>query len=204
LKGWAEKKRPAAVNVKLIADSKDFSSDQLTLSFALLLCLSLPLIFVPLYLLIAPPPSFAIPKPAATALLIGAMFVIVFIGLFLKGRGILFKVPMRVFEEGIIIQPAMGIRPFLVPYADISAIEIWQGMDGKIRTGCSVSSVNSGTVRSVENFIDKNALKSFVDRIRPALEQNGFRAEGAQESGNSARFAFRRPLSLQGVQGWRI
>jgi len=191
--------------VKLVADSRDFSSDQRALSFALLLCFSLPLIIVPLYLLFAPPAELAIPKPAAAALLMGAVAVIAFIVLFLKGRGILFKVPMRVFEEGILIQSAMGIRPVVVPYADISAIELWQGAEGKIRSGCLLQSPKQGKIRSVENFTDKNALKSFAERLRHSLGQNGFRPDAVWEAENSIRISFRKPLVIAGTPStWRI
>jgi hypothetical protein len=190
--------------MKLVADSKDFSSDKRALGFTLLLCFSIPLMLAPLYLLVAPS-MLGIPAPAALAILLGGIALLVFLGLFLKGQGILFKVPLRVFEEGILIQSAVGLRPVIVPYSDISAIELFYGAEGKVRNGCLVSSAKSGRVRSIENFSDKGMLKSFTERIRPTLEQNGFRMEDSAESGNSARFAFRRPMSFQATPAaWRI
>jgi hypothetical protein len=189
--------------MKLIADSKDFSSDKRALGFTLLLCFAIPLMFAPLFLLAAPS-MVGIPAPAALAILLGGLALLLFLGLFLKGQGILFKVPLRVFEEGLLIQPAVSLRPVMVPYPDISAIELFYGAEGKVKMGCSVSSAKSGRIRSIENFSDISALKSFTERIRPVLEQTGFRMEDSQESGNFARFAFRKPISFQGAPAWRI
>ncbi len=130
-----------------------------------------------------------------------------FFGLYLKGRGILFKVPLRVLDDGILIQPATGFLPVLAPYSDISAIELFYGAEGKVKTGCAVSSAKSGRIRSTENFSDAVSMKSFTERIRPALEQNGFRLVDSQEGKDSARFSFRRPIIPPGAgtaQPWRI
>lgn len=179
--------------MKLVADSKDYSSDKRALGFTLLLCLSIPLMFAPLYLLVAPS-MLGIPAPAALAILLGGLVLLVFLGVFLKGRGILFKVPMKAFVEGMLIQPAMGFRPIVVPYGDISSIELSCGEPGKLKAGCTLLSGKYGKVRSVENFTDADTLKAFAEKIGPALEDAGFRTESAEESATSARYIFRKSL----------
>jgi len=192
--------------MKIVADSKDFSSDKRALGFSLLLCLSIPLMFAPLYLLVAPS-MLGIPSPAALAILLGGLVLMLFFGLFLKGRGILFKVPLRVLDTGILIQPASGFIPILAPYADISAIELFYGEGGKVKNGCLVSSAKSGRIRSIENFSGALSMKSFTELIRPVLEQNGFRLVDSLEGKGSARFSFRRPIIPPGAgtdTPWRI
>lgn len=179
--------------MNLIADSKDYSSDQRALGFALLLCFSIPLMFAPLYLLAAPS-ALGIPFQAAFAILAGGLALMLFLGLFLKGRGILFKVPMRVFDEGIVIQPAIGLSPVLIQYGDISAIELFYGSNGKIKSGCSVSSISRGRIRSIENFSSGDSMQSFAGKIRPHLEDAGFRLEDSQAGENPARLAFRKSI----------
>ncbi|MFH0884173.1 MAG: hypothetical protein V1861_00500 [Candidatus Micrarchaeota archaeon] len=183
--------------MKLVADSKDFSSDKRALGFTLLLCLSIPLMFAPIYLLVAPS-VLGIPAPAALAILLGGLALMLFLGVFLKGRGILFKVPLRVFEEGLLIQPAVGLRPFLVPYSDISAVELFYGAEGKVKNGCMVLSGQYGKIKSVENFTDAMALKSFTMAIEPFLMRNSFKMEINEEKGLTARFVFRRGSDRSG------
>ncbi len=177
--------------MNLVADSSDYSKDQRAISFALLFCLAMPLMLAPLYMLVAPG-AFSIPAQASLALLFGGITLIFFLGIYLKGRGILFKVPLKAFEEGLLIQPAMGLRPAVVPYKDISSIELWCGREGKMRAGCAVLSQTHGRIRSVENFTDASSLKSFAERIGTALENAGFRTESAEESQDSARYVFKR------------
>lgn len=181
--------------MKLVADSRDYSSDRRALSFALLFCFALPLMLAPLYLLVAPE-ALNVPRPAVFALLLGGIGLIVFLGVYLKGKGILFKVPMKAFEEGILIQPAMGFRPLVVPYGDISSMELWCGPSGKIKAGCAILSGKQGTIKSVENFSDARALKAFAERIGASLEGAGFRTESAEEGADSARYVFRKALRL--------
>ncbi|MCI0503868.1 hypothetical protein L0Y65_04100 [Candidatus Micrarchaeota archaeon] len=194
--------------MNLIADSKDFSSDQRKSGLALLLCFSIPLMFAPLYLLVAPS-SLGIPFPAALAVLLGGLALMLFIGLALKSRGMLFKVPLRVFDGGLLIQPAVGLKPVMVPYPDISAVELFYGSEEKIKSGCSVSTFSRGRIRSIENFSGKDSMQSFAGKIRPALEQSGFRLDDSQEGERSARYLFRKPVVLPAVAAsasapWRI
>jgi hypothetical protein len=181
--------------MKLVADSKDYSSDKRALSFALLFCFALPLMFAPLYLLVAPG-ALNVPKQAIFALLLGGIALIVFLGVYLKGKGILFKVPLKAFAEGLLIQPAMGFRPLVVPYEDVASIELWCGSAGRINAGCAILSGKHGSIKSVENFTDGNSLKAFAERIGPALEDAGFRTESAEEGASSARYVFRKALRL--------
>jgi hypothetical protein len=177
--------------VKLIADSKDFSHDRRAVSFAILIISSIPFMFAPLYVLVWRS-SLGVPLEAALAELLGGITLMLFLGLFLMGKGILFKVPLRAFDEGVLIQPAVGLRPALVPYADISAIELFYGADGSVRTGCVVSAPKRGRIRSIENFHSPSAVESFVAAIRPALEQAGFRLADRHVGNRLARFEFRR------------
>lgn len=182
--------------MKLVADSKDYSSDKRALGFTLLICFAVPLMFAPLYLLVAPA-ALGFPAQAALALLLGGLALLSFVFIFLKGKGIIFKVPMRVFDEGVLLQPLIGLRPRVLQYADVSSIELFYGAGGKVGSGCTAICKDGTRVRSVEHFNDKESLKSFTERIRPVLEQGGFRLIDSQEGGVSVRFSFRRPLSLQ-------
>ena len=175
--------------MRIVADSNDYSADRRALSFALLLCFALPLIVIPLYLFVSPEEIIA--RPAAAALMGGAVLFIVFFGLFLKGRGILFKVPLKVFEEGILIQPKMRLGPKMVSFEHISSIELWHGRRNDSPSGCSVLSSVDGRVSSTESFRDAEALRQFAERISPALFALGFRKSELSDPG-AATIVFRK------------
>jgi len=175
----------------LISDSKDYSKDRRSASFVLIICFALPLMLVPIYLIVSPVEYIA--RPAAAALLAGALVFILFIGLFLKGKGLLFKMPLRVLDNGILIQPAMRLGPVMADYRTISSIEMWYGRDEPIHSGCTVLSGVRGRLTSVESFRDADSLHEFVEGISPALFSQGFKRTLIQEPG-SLSVVFRKAL----------
>ncbi len=166
----------------LIADSKDYSRDRRAASFAIILCFGIPLMLVPLYLFVSPVEY--LPRPAAAALLAGSLLFMLFAGLYLKGRGILFKFPMRVLDNGILIQPMMRLRPVMADFRSISSIELWHGRDGDPPSGCSVLSGDKGRLISAESFCDAESLCRFAESISPALYSQGFRKTEMREPGS--------------------
>lgn len=157
--------------MNLIAQAGEYSTDRSAYGFIILALAMLPLISFPLYVMYSPGLGQA--GPAAAAFLVCSIALLAFLALFLKGRGMLFRLPIRAYDRGILMQPAMRIRPILVPYAEISSIEFWRGRQGGLHSGCELRSAAHGTIRSVESFRDDESLSAFISRIRPALEENG-------------------------------
>jgi hypothetical protein len=142
----------------------------------------LVLFILPLWMAVQPPPPLAAFKIAFMAQAAGSVVLIFAIALFLLGRGLLLKTPMRVYKEGLLIQPLLSTMPSIVAYAGISSIELWDSARGrKTRSGCTILSREGKRITSVEMFRDKNQAKEFVGRISPAIEAAGFTAHSEDD-----------------------
>jgi len=180
--------------MELAADSKDFSSDKGAIGFVAMAIASLVLMLIPIYLIVSPPDLLAGAQSASFAMLFGSIITLFTLALFLKSNGMLFKIPLKVFDTSIAIQPVMSMRPLMVPYSDVSSIELWYHAKSQNRSGCSVLSVTHGAVKSVENFRNKESLIAFAEQIRPVLEDFGFQSVAMNDSPSSAHYSFRRRI----------
>ncbi|MFN7991690.1 MAG: hypothetical protein U0R44_06040 [Candidatus Micrarchaeia archaeon] len=180
--------------MRLIMDGKDFSADLRLPGFIFICMAGIVLIVFPLVLLVSPPRMFAGAVPAVMIGAIGAVIVLLMLGIYLKSRGMLFKLPLRVFDEGVMIQPIMGLKPAMIPYQDIASMEIWFGLGYKKAVcGCSILSFK-GSVHSVETFRDKEDLRRFVDGFRLTMENNGLKMKPPEEEAGSLHFVFQRDV----------
>jgi hypothetical protein len=109
--------------------------------------------------------------------------------LFLKSKGLIFKIPLKVYDEGLLIQKALASTPSIVPFRGISSIEFFFSRAG---ARCAVSSID-GSHRSVENFSSAGRMKEFVLSIEPALGVEGFTMR-IEEDGGSFRASFRKSI----------
>jgi hypothetical protein len=175
--------------MKLVSDAKDYSQDLGGSGFALLAFSVLVLFVLPLYLVVQPPESLIAIRPVLVAEAAGSVIVLFTIALFLKSTGMLMNVPLKVYEEGILIQPVLSTMPKAIPFQRISSLEIFRARNG--RSGCSVLSRDEGRQRSVETFIDAMRARGFVESIRPALEAAGF-ASSIEGDARSLRAMFRK------------
>ncbi|MEW6748198.1 MAG: hypothetical protein AB1295_00615 [Candidatus Micrarchaeota archaeon] len=180
--------------MELIADAASFSSDNRFNGFMLLSLLSTPLFIISFYLLISPPELFADAKPAALAFVIGSFFVLLLLCLFLKTRGLIFKVPLRIYDGGILIQSTAHIRPKLVRWQDLTSLELWEGLSYMKTKGGSIALTSEGEVKTVELFKDKEALKTFVKTVRPVMEGHGLKMAAEDEGGSHYSATFRRSI----------
>jgi hypothetical protein len=175
--------------MKLVSDAKAYSEDRNLLGFVLLGVSVLILFVFPLFLIAAPPQGLSGFQPALVAEAAGSIVVLFALALFLKGKGLILKVPLRVYEEGVLIQKAMSSVPEIVPFRNVSSIEFFLSPAG---AGCLVISLD-GNYRSVENFTGAARIKEFVLSVGPALALAGF-AKSVEENGGSFRASFRKSL----------
>lgn len=180
------------MTMNLIADSAPYSSDNRLSGFILLVVIATPLMVLPIYLLVAPPPGLA--GAAILAFAIGSLMVLLLFGLFLKTRGYLFKIPFRVFDTGVMIQPIAHIRPKIIEWLDLSSLELWTGISYKKSDSGCAALTPSGEVKSTELFKDKESLKEFVSSIRTFLEEKGMKMVEEDEGDSSYSVKFRRSL----------
>lgn len=180
--------------MELQVDSARFSSDGKFSGFMLLVLLSSPLFIISAYLLITPPELFADAMPAALAFAVGSIFVLLLFGLFLKTRGLIFKIPLRVYDKGVLLQSTAHIRPKLVNWHDLSSLELWEGLPYKKTKGGCIALTSEGEIKTVELFRDKAAFKEFVGAIRPMLEENGLKMAHEDEGETYYSVTFRRSI----------
>ncbi len=185
--------------MKVIADAKDYSADRSFSGFACLAVAAVPLTIIPIYLIFSPEQLFPGAPAAGAAALACSLATLAFLAIYLKGNGLLFKVPLKACSDGLLIQSSRRMTPEWLDYSKISSIELWFSSHGAPRSGCAVSAADGDGVRSVENFRDKASFKEFSARLSSLLEQNGFRAGPVQEGESSARCLFRKPLDISGI-----
>jgi hypothetical protein len=184
--------------MKLIADCREFSDDMSLMGFSSLLIATLLAIVLSVFIFVTPSLSLLAPIWAA-----GSVIVVVTLALFLKHRGLIFKVPMKVFEEGLLVQPAMGLKPRVIEFDDVASVELWWGLPyRKTARGCSVLSFRHGTLTTVETFHGKESLKRFAEAIRPALEAHGLRMKPPAEESDSMEFVFQRDVGHHNRPGF--
>jgi hypothetical protein len=180
--------------MNLISDASAYSEDLRFRGFAILMVAAAAFIIVLAYLFVAPPDFLAHAKPAVALAALGALIVLFTLGLLLKGRGMLFKVPLKFYDEAVMVQPALGMRPVVIPYAEIASLELWWGLPyKKTARGCSVLSARQ-SVTSVEAFPDKESLRRMAEAVRPTLEQNGLKLSSAEEEAGSLHYTFHRDV----------
>jgi hypothetical protein len=181
--------------MNLLADAKEYTDDKRLAGFIILAVSVTVLAILPLYLYFSPPDFLIRARPVAALWGLGGIIFLVTLAFFLQNRGMLFKLPLKVYDEALLIQPVFSLGPKRVPYEDISSLEIWYG-EGyrRARSGCSVLSGKLGSITSVENFHGKEGLRSFVERIRPMLEQKGLRMKVPYEEAGSLEYVFHRPM----------
>ena len=141
---------------------------------------------------------------ATSVVLLWTAGALIFLGvlvLYLQNKGMLFKIPLKFYDEGVQIQPLLAMKPKMVPYEEISSLELWYNV-GYLRTKSGSSLLSSKvSVTSVENFPDKESIKRFVEQVRPVLESKGLKMKAPDEEAQSLQFVFhrdigkRRPLS---------
>lgn len=181
-------------HMKLVADSAPYSSDNRLSGFILLVVIATPLMVLPVYLLMAPPPALAGAAPAALAFAIGSLMVVLLFGLFLKTRGYLFKIPFRVYDEGVLIQPTAHIRPKVIEWLDLSSLELWVGIPYKKSDSGCAALTPAGEVKSTELFKSKDSLMEFISVIRPSIEEKGMKMVEENEGDSYFSVKFRRSL----------
>ena len=181
----------------LVADARKFSSDSSFIGFMILVISVIALFVVPRYVMATLPPDLMRIKPAIVAASGGAIIVLLTIGLYLKGLGIIFKFPVRFFREGLIIQPATSLSPRFIPYEDITSIELWQGISYKrFNGGVRVSTRSGVNASSVERFASAEKAMEFLEAVRPALESSGLQLREKEEGFGPIRYLFRRELRI--------
>ncbi len=180
--------------MNLIADAKDYSLDMRSEGLLILVVATVVLLAVPAYLLVSPPDFLSHERPAIVLAAGGAVVVLLTLAAVLKGKGMLFKIPAKFYDEAVLIQPAIGIKPALVPYKEIASLELWWGLSYKRSSrGCSVLSAHH-SVGSVETFPDKESLRKFAEKVRPALEASGLKLSSADEDAVSLHYVFHRDI----------
>lgn|GEM_PF-6716831 len=169
--------------MELVADAAHYSINRGATGLALLAISIIILFVIPLWIALQPPPSLTALKPALMAEAAGSVALLFMVALFLLGRGMLLKMPLRVYDEGLLIQPLLSTTPSIIPYKDISSIELWYGAPGN-RNGCAVLSRHGKRITSVEAFRDKIKAKEFTELIAPVFEAAGFtmRSEDGERS----------------------
>jgi len=180
--------------MKIVADSARYSSDNRFSGFMMLVLLSSPLFIISVYLLLTPPELFEDAMPAAIAFTAGSILVLLLFGLFLKTRGLIFKIPIRVYDEGVLIQSTAHIRPKLIEWVDLLSLDLWEGLSYKKTKGGAIALTTEGEIKSTELFKDKNALKEFVAVVRPFLEEKGMKVVQEDEGESNYSITFRRSL----------
>jgi hypothetical protein len=187
--------------MRLVVDAASYCSDKKLFGFILFVLVSLPLMMLPLYLFVAPPPFLDRAMPAVAAFAAGSFIVLYLSWLSLKTRGLVFKVPMRVYEEGVLIQGSASLAPSLIRHHDLASLEFWYNLSYlKTKSGCSViTAEGQGRIMSPEAFRDKASLKDFVFYLRPLMERNGLRLAQEDEISDSLHVVFRRDLLMQRI-----
>jgi len=180
--------------MKLVADSARYSSDNRFSGFMLLVLLSSPLVIISTSLLLTPPELFEHAMPAALAFAIGSIAVLLLFGLFLKTRGLIFKIPIRVYEDGVLVQPTSQIRPKVIEWMDLMSLELWEGLPYKKTKSGAVALTPAGEIKSTELFKGKEPLKEFINTIRPYLEDKGMKVVQEDEGESHYSITFRRGL----------
>ncbi|MEW6035438.1 MAG: hypothetical protein AB1529_02395 [Candidatus Micrarchaeota archaeon] len=177
--------------MKMVADARDYSQDHSSAGLVVLALSFMPLLVIPIYILASPHEPLSGAAPTAFVFALSGLAFMGFFGMYLKSNGLLFKVPLRVFEEGLLIQPTLGMGPKRLTYGQITAAELWLGKSGG---GCMVLTRGGAAIRSVENFRDRDAMKAFAGCIRPTLEAAGLRLAHNDDGEQSLRMAFRRSI----------
>ena len=119
--------------MELVADASTYSINRGAIGLAILASSIIVLFVIPVSMAVQPPQYLAAFKPALEAEAAGSVALLFMIALFLLGRGMLLKMPLRVYNEGLLIQPMLSTTPSIVSYADIASIELWHGTDKKKR-----------------------------------------------------------------------
>ncbi len=194
--------------MELVADSSGSASDLRFRGFVIIMAAGAIFIIGSVYLMVAPPEFLAHARAAVFLAAGGALIVLATLGLALKGKGMLFKVPLKFFDEAVLIQPVLGLRPVIVPYKEIASMELWHGLGYKrVGSGCSVLS-SRYSVTSVEPFKDKESLRALAEKVRPALESSGLKLKTAEDDAGSLHYVFqrdvgRRARAAEGTNPWK-
>ena len=187
--------------MELIDDAAGYSTDLRLRGFAIISLATVLLIVIPTYLLAAPPDFLSHERPAIFLAAGGALIVLCTLALVLKGKGMLFKIPLKFYDEAMLIQPVLGMRPVIIPYKEIASLELWHGLGYKrVGSGCYVLS-SRNSVTSVEVFKDKQSLMAFLGKIRPALEKSGLRMSPPDEEAGSLHCTFHRDVGRRRPRG---
>lgn len=193
--------------MELIADAAGYSEDLKFRGFVIIMAAAAAFIIASIYLMVAPPDFLAHARPAVFLAAGGGLIVLATLGLVLKSRGMLFKVPLKFYDEAVLIQPVLGMRPVLVPYREIASLEIWYGLGYKrVSRGSSVLS-SRYSVTSVEAFPDKESLRKLAEKARPALEASGLKLASADDEAGALHYTFHRDVGRKarpgGINPWR-
>ncbi|MFH0737617.1 MAG: hypothetical protein V1827_03605 [Candidatus Micrarchaeota archaeon] len=180
--------------MELVSDAGAYSTDRRSMGFILLMGLSTPLVVIPLFLIFAPVGPFEGAQPAAIAFAIGSILVILLLSHLLKARGYLYKIPLKVYREGILVQPASKMRPQIIRLEGLLSLELWHGIPYMGPSGCTAETAGR-TIKSAEPFRDKASLERFVKEISPVLEEAGFKIAKEDAGEGSLRVVFRRMIA---------
>jgi hypothetical protein len=182
--------------MKLVFDSKDCSHDRKGRGMLIMAAAVIALFVMPLSIAVSPPPELASIRPALIAEAVCSAFLLLVLAIYLKGNGTIPGLPIRLYEEGVLMQPVLEAFPSTILYEDVSTIEFWFSGAG---SGCSIRSRDGTRKRSVESFVNKEAFDGFIAAVSPTLGVAGFVAEANGTQG-SAHITFRRkpvaPLSV--------
>jgi len=178
--------------MRLLLDAKDYTQNLNILGYALLVMLFLFFLFVNLLVFIfsfspgenAPSLFETIPETMLAFLVTAIVF---------KLRGVIFKVPLRIYDEGIEFQPSLlSIRPAFVPFNDVQSIGFKHEYGlARRESAWTVHTLSSWYSRD-ENFHDKEEFGKFMEKATPILISHGLRLKYSRQEKGLLEFAFER------------
>ncbi|MEW6723082.1 MAG: hypothetical protein AB1324_07500 [Candidatus Micrarchaeota archaeon] len=178
----------------IVIDARDYTSDLSFQGFAVMVAAAMLSIILSIYLIVGNPSFLTRAEPVSYVWAIGSAIVVATLILVLKGKGMLFRLPLRCMEDSILIQPVMGIRPRKLAYKDLASFEVWHNLGyRKVRSGASALTFRHGAVTSVEPFPDKDSVRRFAEGLKPVLEKNGMSMKTFEEA-DSLHFMFQRDV----------
>jgi len=99
-----------------------------------------------------------------------------------KISGLVFNIPFKVYDEGIGMQPVLGLREKFILFEDIKSLELffdcgWSYANRR----CNINTLSGESITSNENFPSVERLEEFIEKIKPILEKKGFRLVKKEE-----------------------
>jgi hypothetical protein len=172
--------------MQLIADGKEYTNDFNIIGF-LGLGGSALLFFV--FILVFPLINWGAMGGKVTLAILGWCFLPIFATVVLvwvsTRSGCFFKTPLKVFDEGISMQPEdwIGLRQAIAfgkltyfPFKEISKVEFFMATLGYARgrvRGCRIRLRSGEEIFSLEHF-RRNGLIELVEKVKPHLLTRGF------------------------------